>query len=174
MMPGLTFEQANAAFAAGNFRAAIQEYEAILEHDGFSAPLLFNLGNACYRDGQFGAAILNYERAQVLAPHDRAIAANLRLARKKASVPARRWWGEERARLVRTRWPGWQHRWRWFAWPSASVVFSVHPRRNQNHHGGRGGDASAGRNRLCNPVARVPPRHRGRYESAGVSPCEHG
>jgi len=88
MTPRLTFEQANAAFAAGDFRAAIQEYEAILEQDGFSAPILFNLGNACYRDGQFGAAILNYERAQVLAPHDRAIAANLRLARKKAGVPA--------------------------------------------------------------------------------------
>ena len=50
--------------------------------------MLFNLGNACYRDGQFGAAILNYERAQVLAPRDRAIATNLRLARKKAGVPA--------------------------------------------------------------------------------------
>jgi len=88
MTPALAFEQANAAFVSGNFRAAIQQYEAILEHDGFSAPVLFNLGNACYRDGQFGAAILNYERAQVLAPHDRAIAANLRVTRKKAGVPA--------------------------------------------------------------------------------------
>jgi len=88
MTPALAFERANAAFASGNFRAAIQQYRDVLEHDGFSAPVLFNLANACYRDGQFGAAILNYERAQVLAPHDHAIAANLRLARKKAGVPA--------------------------------------------------------------------------------------
>jgi tetratricopeptide (TPR) repeat protein len=85
---GSAFEQANATFAAGNDHAAISQYEAILSHDGCSAPVLFNLGNAFYRSGQFGAAILNYERAQVLAPGDASIAANLRLAREKAGVPA--------------------------------------------------------------------------------------
>jgi tetratricopeptide (TPR) repeat protein len=85
---GSAFEQANAAFASGNDRAAITQYEAILKHDGWSAPVLFNLGNACYRAGQFGAAILNYERAQVLAPRDGSISANLRLAREKVGVPA--------------------------------------------------------------------------------------
>lgn len=83
-----TFEQANAAFAAGNFRAAIAQYQAILAHDGYSAPVLFNLGNADYQAGQFGAAILNYERAQVLAPRDNSIATNLRLAREKTGAPA--------------------------------------------------------------------------------------
>jgi tetratricopeptide (TPR) repeat protein len=83
-----TFDQANSTFAAGNYRAAISQYEAVLAHDGCSAPVLFNLGNADYRDGQFGAAILNYERAQVLAPRDNSIAANLRLARERAGVPA--------------------------------------------------------------------------------------
>jgi hypothetical protein len=33
-------------------------------------------------------SILNYERAQVLAPRDSSVAANLRLAREKAGVPA--------------------------------------------------------------------------------------
>ena len=82
-----SFEQANATFASGNSRAAISQYEALLAQDGYSAPVLFNLGNACYRADQFGAAILNYERAQVLAPHDRSITANLRLAREKAGIP---------------------------------------------------------------------------------------
>jgi tetratricopeptide (TPR) repeat protein len=85
---GSAFEQANAAFASGNDRAAIAQYEAILAHDGCSAPVLFNLGNSYYRTGQFGEAILNYERAQVLAPRDSSITANLRLAREKATVPA--------------------------------------------------------------------------------------
>jgi tetratricopeptide (TPR) repeat protein len=83
-----TFDQANMSFAAGNYRAAINHYEAILRHDGFSAAVLFNLGNAYYRDGQFGASILNFERARVLAPRDVAIAENLRLAREKAGIPS--------------------------------------------------------------------------------------
>jgi tetratricopeptide (TPR) repeat protein len=97
-----SFEQANAAFASGNDRAAITQYEAILLHDGWSAPVLFNLGNACYRAGQFGAAILDYERAQVLAPRDASIAANLRLAREKAGVPAQALNEVERAARILT------------------------------------------------------------------------
>jgi len=82
------FEQANAAFVAGNYRAAIAQYDEILARHGASAPVLFNLGNAYYRAGQFGAAILDYERAQVLAPRDHSIEVNLGLAREKAGVPA--------------------------------------------------------------------------------------
>jgi tetratricopeptide (TPR) repeat protein len=81
-------EQADTTFQSGNYQAAITQYEAILTHSGYSAPVLFNLGNACYRNSQFGAAILNYERALILAPRDMEIAANLRLAREKAGVPA--------------------------------------------------------------------------------------
>jgi tetratricopeptide (TPR) repeat protein len=83
-----TFEDANTSFASGNYHTAIAEYRAILEHDGYSAPVLFNLGNAFYRDGQFGAAILNFERAQVLEPGDSEIAANLLQTRQKAGVAA--------------------------------------------------------------------------------------
>jgi tetratricopeptide (TPR) repeat protein len=83
-----TFDSANAAFASGNYHGAIEQYNAILARDGYSAPVLFNAGNAYYRDGQIGEAILSYERAQVLAPRDAAIAANLRLARAKAGAPA--------------------------------------------------------------------------------------
>ncbi|HUC85493.1 MAG TPA: tetratricopeptide repeat protein [Candidatus Acidoferrales bacterium] len=86
--PASAFEQANAAFAADNYRAAIAQYEGILTRDGASAPVLFNLGNAHYRADEYGAAILDYERAQVLAPRDHSIAANLQLAREKAGVPA--------------------------------------------------------------------------------------
>jgi tetratricopeptide (TPR) repeat protein len=81
-----TFQEANAVFASGNYRAAMAQYEAILAEKGFSAPVLFNLGNACYYNGQLGAAILNYERARILAPHDQTIAANLRLAQTAAGV----------------------------------------------------------------------------------------
>lgn len=86
--PIATFEQANSAFAAGHYADAIHGYEDIITRQGYSAPVLFNLANAHYRAGQFGAAILNYERARLLAPRDKAIAANLRLAREKAGMPA--------------------------------------------------------------------------------------
>jgi hypothetical protein len=82
------FDQANASFAAGRYADAISEYQAVLRNDGFSAPVLFNLGNAQYRAGHFGEAVLDLERAQVLAPRDAAVAANLHLAREKAGVSA--------------------------------------------------------------------------------------
>jgi len=51
-----------------------------------SAPALFNQANADQRAGHLGPAILGYERALMLAPHDKAIAQNLRLAQQKAGA----------------------------------------------------------------------------------------
>ncbi len=61
------------AAAGGDYRAAVRNYEQILDREGFSAPLLFNLGNAWLRLGNPARAILNYERALVLSPHNAAI-----------------------------------------------------------------------------------------------------
>ena len=55
---------------------------------GETAPALFNQANAEQRASHLGPAILHYERAQILAPHDAAIAQNLRAAREKAGVSA--------------------------------------------------------------------------------------
>jgi hypothetical protein len=52
-----------------------------------SAATLFNQANACARDGKSGMAILDYERAQLLAPNDADIAANLHFVRAKAGLP---------------------------------------------------------------------------------------
>ena len=75
------------AAAAGDYPAAVRNYEQVLKRDGFSAPVLFNLGNAWLRLGKPARAILDYERALVLAPHNPAIEANLAAAR---SVPGSR------------------------------------------------------------------------------------
>jgi hypothetical protein len=53
----------------------------------YSAASLFNQANACARDGKPGLAVLNYERAQLLAPNDADIAANLHFVRAKAGLP---------------------------------------------------------------------------------------
>jgi tetratricopeptide (TPR) repeat protein len=80
------FEDANRAFAAGQYAESARGYAAVLKHDGYSAAVLFDLGNADLRLGKRGDAILNYERARWLAPHDPDIAANLRFARKQAGL----------------------------------------------------------------------------------------
>jgi tetratricopeptide (TPR) repeat protein len=81
------FDQANEAFAAGRAAEAVRGYRSILQTDGVSAPLLFNLANAELRAGEIGAAVLHYERALALAPRDRDVQANLRQARHSANLP---------------------------------------------------------------------------------------
>jgi tetratricopeptide (TPR) repeat protein len=83
-----TFEDANRAFAAGQYAESARGYEAVLKRDGYSAAVLFNLGNADLRLGKIGDAILSYERAKWLAPHDPDITANLRFAQKQAGLGA--------------------------------------------------------------------------------------
>ena len=77
---------ANKLFQAGDFSAAADAYQKVIESDGSSAALLYNLGNSQYRLGQYGPAILSYERAKLLAPRDPDLLANLTLARKAATV----------------------------------------------------------------------------------------
>src|SRR5262249_38203954 len=88
------FEKANRAYIDGKYGDAINNYIKVIQQNGFSSNVLFNLGNAYERNGQHGLAILSYERAQRLNPRDPDIAANLKTARAQAgvTVPAERWW----------------------------------------------------------------------------------
>jgi len=54
----------------------------------YSAPVLFNQGNVAAQHGKVGEAIINYERAQLLAPNDPAIVANLQWVRDHAGLTA--------------------------------------------------------------------------------------
>jgi hypothetical protein len=54
---------------------------------GYSAAALFNQANADARAGKPGLAILAYSRAQLLAPSDADIVANLHFVRAKAGLP---------------------------------------------------------------------------------------
>jgi hypothetical protein len=55
---------------------------------GYSATGLYNLANSYARAGEPGLAVLNYERAQLLAPNDKDIEANLSLVLQSAKVLA--------------------------------------------------------------------------------------
>ena len=75
------FFQGNRAYSGGDYKKAINEYEAIIK-DGFeSGGLYYNLGNSYIKDGQLGRAILNYERAKTLIPRDSDLESNYAYAR---------------------------------------------------------------------------------------------
>src|SRR5579864_2956187 len=78
------FSEANQAFASGDFKAAIEGYEALVRARQDAPNLFYNLGNAYFRTKDFGRAILNYERALALDPRHPEAEANLRITRDEA------------------------------------------------------------------------------------------
>ena len=77
---------ATPALAATAAASTPTELEHELVSHGWSASTLFDLGNAYASAGKRGRAILAYERAQLLAPRDAAITANLAQVREAAGV----------------------------------------------------------------------------------------
>jgi hypothetical protein len=70
----------------GHAATAAQPSQSNTAASGYSAAALFNLGNAEARAGKSGLAVLDYKRAQLLAPNDPDIAANLHFVRAKAGL----------------------------------------------------------------------------------------
>jgi tetratricopeptide (TPR) repeat protein len=75
------FESGNAAYAAGRYQEAADDYGRILDAGVKDPRVYYNLGNAFFRLGRLGAAILSYERALRIDPTDREARDNLELAR---------------------------------------------------------------------------------------------
>lgn len=61
-------ERADSAYTADNYREAVELYQNVINNEGSSATLYYNLGNSYYRLGELGKAILAYERALRLNP----------------------------------------------------------------------------------------------------------
>ena len=98
---GATFEEGNRAFAEGRYADAIAAFETLARTHGWSAPLLYDLANAYARQGSVGRAVLSYERAELLAPRDADVAANVAMVRASAALPTpARPWYESLARLL--------------------------------------------------------------------------
>jgi tetratricopeptide (TPR) repeat protein len=82
------FSQAQTAYDAGHFDAAVSLY-AQLEQEGHREPeVLFNKGNALYRAGKAGHAIASYRRAQYERPRDPDIRANLSVVQQQVGAIA--------------------------------------------------------------------------------------
>lgn len=80
---GQTKIQADSAYTNNDFVKATELYESILENQGESADIYYNLGNSYYKMDNIAKAILNYERALLLNPGDSDIRFNLELAQSK-------------------------------------------------------------------------------------------
>src|ERR1043166_1680077 len=79
--PRERFDNANKFYEEHKYKEAIQEYSSLLAERRVSPNLLFNLANAYFRAGDIGRAVLNYRRAELLAPRDPEVQANLSFAR---------------------------------------------------------------------------------------------
>ncbi|HUA37696.1 MAG TPA: SH3 domain-containing protein [Candidatus Sulfopaludibacter sp.] len=91
------FNAANKLYAEGKFAAAAGAYEKILQTGVASPALWFNYGNAEFKLGQPGHAIAAYRRAELLAPRDAEVRANLEFVRNQVAGPT----------LRQSRWEDW-------------------------------------------------------------------
>lgn len=73
------FEQANTAYADGNYAEAAALYRSLIDEQP-DAQVYYNLGNACFKQGELAQAILSYERALRLNPRDKDAQYNLEFA----------------------------------------------------------------------------------------------
>jgi tetratricopeptide (TPR) repeat protein len=80
--PAGSFEAANKLYEQGQYVAAVAAYDQMVAQGEVSAAIYFNLGNACFKASQIGRAIAAYRQAEMLAPRDPDIRANLQFARR--------------------------------------------------------------------------------------------
>ena len=76
--------EAYRAYDTGDYDESIEIYRGLWKGGYETGHLHYNLGNAYLRTGRVGLAIAAYNRAQVLLPRDRDVAANLGYARARA------------------------------------------------------------------------------------------
>lgn len=78
-------QEADEAYAKEQYQKASVIYSQLLQKNGKSAVLYFNLGDCYYRMNDMTKAVLNYQRAKQLEPGNKKIRHNLKLAQSKVT-----------------------------------------------------------------------------------------
>ena len=78
------YRKANLAYENEDYEKAVSLYKMLVKMDRVSPEVFYNLGNSYFKLKRIGKAIVNYERALRLAPRDRDILVNLKLAKGMA------------------------------------------------------------------------------------------
>ncbi len=81
------WQSANEAYKSGDFEAAAQTYEQLLETGANNGPLHFNIGNAYLKQGLLGKALVHFYRAERYMPYDSDLAHNLSYANQLRKDP---------------------------------------------------------------------------------------
>jgi Tfp pilus assembly protein PilF len=76
-------EQANSAYASGEFQTAVDLFRQVVEEKGESSTIYYNMGNCYYRLNQIASSILYYERSLLLDPGNKDARFNLEIAKLK-------------------------------------------------------------------------------------------
>jgi tetratricopeptide (TPR) repeat protein len=77
------FSAANKLYAEGKFSDAANAYEKIIQSGAQSPALWFNAGSAEFKAGHLGKAIAAYRQAELFAPRDAELRANLAFVRNQ-------------------------------------------------------------------------------------------
>lgn len=77
------FDEATVLYADGNYQAAIENYQEILNQGKTSSDVYFNLANAHYKLDEIGPSIYYYNKALQLSPNDEDVQNNLAFAQEK-------------------------------------------------------------------------------------------
>ncbi len=84
--PTAQYEKANQLYAAGDYKAAARQYEAILRAGHFSADVCYNLGAAKQRLSEDGESTLWMKRALILQPGMPEATQSLTFLRKQGGI----------------------------------------------------------------------------------------
>ena len=81
------FEKGNRHYADGEYAAAIEQYDRVLESPWASGAFYYNVAGAHYRLGHTGQAIRYYEKARRLVPQNERLQHNLSVVRSQVEAP---------------------------------------------------------------------------------------
>ena len=83
----VTAAQADSAYAQERYHDALNNYQLMMQEQGTSAELYYNMGNTYYRINDFAHAIICYEKALMLDPTDKQARENLNFVNQKLKLP---------------------------------------------------------------------------------------